>query len=607
MNSNDIKISVIIPVQKTGNDLVEFFKHNRFFRNHDTEVIFMVPDEKTANFCNKFIYQDYARKAKIKIIVVNSDQQVFIPIALNTGAMICKGNNIVFMNQDCYIYCEGWDTFSKEIEKARKIWGNKYWLKPEIIKTLSYKDIRLPQENQVDFLFNFNGHKQRIESKYKQEGKYWFDFFCMDRGQFLSINGFSETPEWNFGSNNLEQRIKGLRSRRFRTDLIRGIYKGKPTHKEVSHLTKNGIPLLKETIGEHSQTPKIESLNLDRKFAVFLSWENNELPHKSSLYHHIDQKLHDLIRSGDYNDLDVLHIGFFFFNRHSLFKIVQNVIHHSKRTKQKWLCLQNHKIENVFEFCNIVQPKIIHIHFAEIIHESSFQFLKYSPKIVGTMHSEKLNPYYKHLDFLICISELTASLNRGKRKVIENTVWVDEHLVREDIDENPDFCLTARFSPFVLSKETIDIYSQIQSDVWIYGHTQDDRSHRLKAAAIRYPNLNVMDWDNYVERMISKHSVFSIIKPILDSSYQYDMNVMEAVCLGMPCITTQKRQDYQQYVIDGYNGFVVSDSFQFIERCNQLVKDHDLFSEMKKNALAHRKTINNYMPEQYEDVYMSLL
>lgn len=606
MGKQAIEISVIVPVEKTGSDLIEFFKHNRFFRNYDTEVLLITPDKKTAEFCNKFIYNDYARKAKIKIIDIN-DQENFVPKAFNTGAMLCLGNNVVFMTQHSYIYCERWETFSEEIKKARKIWGNKFWFRPEMIRTLSRKNIRFPQENQADFILNFSGHKLRMERGVLREGLYWFDFFCMDKGIFLSINGFEETQEWNFGANNLEKRIEGLRTRQLKTSTIKGIYAGKPTDKKAPYDIGKGIPILRETTGEHPRTSTVSELNLKRNPVILKSWEYSELPDSSSLYHHIDQKLHDHIISGKYSDLDVLHLGFFFFNRHSIFKIVQNVVHHAKNTKQNWLCLQDHKIEEVFEFCNIVQPKIIHIHFSEIIDESAFQFLKYSPKIVGTIHSQKLMPYSQSLDFLICINSLSHDLNRGSRKIIENTVWVDEHLVREKIDEHPDFCLTARFSPFVLSKETIQIYSHINSDVWIYGHTQDYHSNKLKSAALRYPNLNVVDWDNYIERMISRHSVFSVIKPILDSSYQYDMNVMEAAALGMPCITTQKRQDYQKYVIDGHNGFIVSDSNEFIDRCNLLVSDHNLFSEMKKNALAHRKTIVNNMPERYEEVYLSLI
>lgn len=116
-----------------------------------------------------------------------------------------------------------------------------------------------------------------------------------------------------------------------------------------------------------------------------------------------------------------------------------------------------------------------------------------------------------------------------------------------------------------------------------------------------------MNWDNYVEKKISKHAVFSIIKPIVDSSYQYDMNVMEAVCLGMPVVTTEKRQDYQKYVINGYNGFQAKNSKEFLSKCNEIASDYSIYKEFKKNAISHIESIKNTMPEQYENVYLRLL
>lgn len=607
MKKDITNISAIVPVEKTGSNFVEFFKRNRFFRNEDTEVILIVSSKKDLDFCRRFIYEDYAYQVKIKIVEIESDSECFVPRALNTGAMLARSDTLVFISQNTYIHTVKWEDLSKEVARARKLWGPKFTFKPEIIHTLSHKDIEFPMDQQYVFFSNFDEKKHQAESKYAFGERYWFDFFCMDKAQFLNLNGFKEAPEWFFGANNLEKRISTIRFRKLESPKVKGIHLGKPLSKSVLHKRKEGIPVLTEVAGEHPKSAEISALNLERAPEIHYSWDKDELPHPSSRYHHIDQHLHDLIMSGLYDNLDVLHLGFFFFERHSLFKIVQNVTHHARHTKQNWLSLQKHKIEHVFEFCNIVQPKIIHIHFAEIIDPSVFQFLKYKPKIIGTMHSEKPNPYYKDLDLLICISELSASYNKGSKKIIENTVWVDEHLVREEIDEHPDFCLTARFNPFVLSKETIEIYSNLKSDVWIYGYTQDEKARSLKNYALRFPNLNIIDWDNYVERMVAKHSIFSIIKPVVDSSYQYDMNVMEAVCLGMPCITTQKRQDYQTYVKDGYNGFVVSDSIEFIEKCNLLIEDRDLFVEMKKNALAHRKTIRNCMPEQYEEVYLSLL
>jgi len=314
-----------------------------------------------------------------------------------------------------------------------------------------------------------------------------------------------------------------------------------------------------------------------------------------------------------FRDLDVLHLGYYIGVRHSIRKIIDNVIQGCSGLRQNWLSFRERRFlggfdeARVIRFVNAVRPKILHLHFSSVFDRRLFRRLRYRPAIVATVHGEVTSAYRDDVDVLICIHEPGLERNQGERVLIENTPWVDARDVRRELRPNGEACLASRFSTQCIGEQTIEAYGRIGGTVYLYGDSAvTSGAAEIRRWCARYPNIVVRPWSNHVEREIVKHSVFAFFPAEPNPQRCDPLNVMEAVALGIPTVAVPRRSR-QRYVVDGYNGFVVESQDELVARCNELLGDAELYSRIKQNALAHASELRNTMPLEYEAVYRRFL
>lgn len=311
----------------------------------------------------------------------------------------------------------------------------------------------------------------------------------------------------------------------------------------------------------------------------------------------------------DLKDLDVLHLGYRLDRGYSISKIINNLISNATRTTQNKISLKRFENEkDTIDLINRYQPKILHLHFSSLWNEELFGLLNYRPYIICTVHGLVENPYRKYVDLLICIHDGVYKMNTGERIVIENTVDINKNNIVKKVFDDVDFCCSCRYAREAINDKTIRTFGSVYGKFYIYGYNRDEkRSRQFYRTIKKYNNLIPEEWSDNIESCISKHAVYAYIKPIINPNICQGMNVMEATNLGIPCITTKKLQNYQKYVIDNFNGFMVEDSINFIKKCNFLSKNHYEFKRIKENAIEHSKNLKNTMPQQYEEIYLKVL
>jgi hypothetical protein len=314
-----------------------------------------------------------------------------------------------------------------------------------------------------------------------------------------------------------------------------------------------------------------------------------------------------------YQDLDVLHLGYHIRTRHSIGKIIENIIWSCKGLRQNWLSFSPGKTTTGFNedlvlaFINQVRPKILHLHFSSVFEKAWFRQLAYRPAIVCTVHGTVTNPYREFVDLLICIHQPCYDKNTGERVIIESSPLLDKGDIAHTLDNNHQVSLAARFAPYCMSEDTVRLYGSLKGEVFMYGYSDCNSAARdVRRWSSPFSNIHLVPWNNFVEKEIVKHSIYAFIPPVFNSHLCYGMNVMEAVALGIPTVAVP-RASRREYVVDGYNGFVARSREEFVEKGNLLLSDDRLYATMKKNALAHAAALPNPMPLEYEAVYRRFL
>lgn len=316
-----------------------------------------------------------------------------------------------------------------------------------------------------------------------------------------------------------------------------------------------------------------------------------------------------------YHSLDVLHVGYYLWIRHSIRKIIDNLISNCPSLHQNFFSFPEVAGKpkpsfdelGVIEFINRVRPKILHLHFSSIFDMALFDKLAYRPIVVCTVHGEVTNPYRDKIDVLVCVHQGGYEKNKGSRVVIEYTPDINPLLIASKPKLPKTACLATRFSFDCLSQKTIDLYGQIQAPLSVYGYSSGvAAAGTLFGWCAKKANLRVEKWTDYVETAMSKHDVFVYYPPEDYGLRCYDMKIMEAVTLGVPVITTL-RHGSKEYITNGYNGFTVANESEFIEKSNLLLQNRDLFRVMKTNALSRAHSLTNDMHLHYSKLYTRLL
>lgn len=308
---------------------------------------------------------------------------------------------------------------------------------------------------------------------------------------------------------------------------------------------------------------------------------------------------------------DVLHVMFTTYwpdKRTSIVKIVENLLSGIPGLAQRSVVSPR----DLDVYVNHAKPRILHLHYTGHHPENVFlERLTCDPYVVHTVHDSQESIFSDVADRIICISRFGMERNDPRKTVyIENSVEVG-HAPRHAPNDN-GVCLALRFSADQMQERTIEVLSKVRGLVHIYGaddalafNAEHNRS--ILALAEQYRNIVCSPYNNYMEYQLSRHAFYGYYIQDNEPRRSYGLTVMEAVSLGMPVVAVRRRQDGQQFIVHGYNGYIADDDEEFVEYCSLLSEDREHYRCICANASEHARTIENSMPGRHELLYRSLL
>lgn len=313
----------------------------------------------------------------------------------------------------------------------------------------------------------------------------------------------------------------------------------------------------------------------------------------------------------EYSNLDVLHVCHDMMLGSSMYKEIVNCVKNINGIRQNKIFITPNDPKSTLRSLKIInkfRPKILHIHFWSIQYEQFFYLIRYKPYIVSTIHSCEKTIYDKFFDMKICIHVKGYDANEEPKILIENSVDIDSKYIKQSVPDETHGLLCCRFRPNTMLNEHISIYGSVHCPIYIIGFVSSKYAQMLKKTSEKYNNINILPWSDHVYSDIASSSFFPYIHARQSLDICYGLNIMEAACLGVPCITAPARhQNFQKYIVDGYNGFASSNQKDFVNKINILVDDLAVLKEFKKNALLHASTLKNDMPDKYKKIYQEAL
>jgi len=319
---------------------------------------------------------------------------------------------------------------------------------------------------------------------------------------------------------------------------------------------------------------------------------------------------------------DILHCSYYYGANGSIQKIITNLLQNVSKdifqiiyhveygTYEDIHYCPDSQINNFIDFLNLCKPKIIHFHSNRAFSKELDirKELNYSPNaIFHTVHGE-VRSCFENLDEVICIHRDVYNLNKDlKSSIIENTVDVSSYKkYKYDIGlKNP--CGSFRFSTDRISFELLDTFGSLENDIYLYGRPRYSTKTLLEIEEYKkkYKNIIFCPWSNFLESKLTDHKMFFCFYKNNKRTYCYGLNVMEAVCLGMPVVSIEREQNYQKYIDNGKNGIIVKNEEEFINVMNSLTEKD--IEEMAKYSEEQCKKIKNTMPSLYENLYRKYL
>ena len=304
--------------------------------------------------------------------------------------------------------------------------------------------------------------------------------------------------------------------------------------------------------------------------------------------------------------LDVLHLSFHHHTRNSISKIVSNLLKCCP-VEQYHINLPM-EIDDLALLINKSKPKILHFHFNSLLNiEKLLDELDYKPVCIQTLHADIASKCPDLMDKIICIHKPCYDKNDpAKSVIIENTVDVDVHL---EVGKK-DVCSSFRFVPIRVNKPIIKAYESIQGSVHLFGELPNNPYMKQVYGFLKPDtNITICPYSNSMEKTLSDYKiyVFYLDEETNHSNYCYGLCVMEASASGIPVVAIQRSQNYQKYIKNGYNGFIVSDAVEFKQACDRLLNDSEFYSVVKANAIDNAKSLDNCMPKLYGKLYSEFL
>jgi glycosyltransferase involved in cell wall biosynthesis len=297
---------------------------------------------------------------------------------------------------------------------------------------------------------------------------------------------------------------------------------------------------------------------------------------------------------------DVLHVVYYGVRGHSISRVVDNIIANAPEFRQDIFRIK----ENWDDLWSLVEerrPLLLHLHFNIPVQ---LPRLSFKPVLIQTVHEDSRSCFREIADQIVCIHN-EAALKNPECIVIENTVDV------KGITHSPiiDKCYGSfRFFPDRVNSDVLRVYSQIQQNVDLYGYIPGSSTWAYAEKIInecsKYPNICCKEWTAEVESY-SRYKLLCNYYAENNPKYCFGLNVMEAASMGIPVVTVHRQQENSIYLVDGYNGFIVKDEREFIQKSNAVFDSETLYEDLREAARQHKISIKNTMPEHYASLYRS--
>jgi glycosyltransferase involved in cell wall biosynthesis len=310
-------------------------------------------------------------------------------------------------------------------------------------------------------------------------------------------------------------------------------------------------------------------------------------------------------------DIDLLHVMFWYEKRTSISKVVDNLITNARQVRQGVVSFPDFQLD-LAKILNQTRPKIIHLHYSGEHPESEFLTkLTYKPRVVQTVHNSIPSIFGDIADRIVCVDEFGLRQNPGNKSVwIENSVDVGG--IPKHKPNRNGICHALRFSADQIQPAVLDLFAGVNAKSYFYGADDflafsSDHNKSICDYAERFSNIECVPYCHELERMMVQHSFFSYYLFNSNPLRSYGLVAMEAASLGMPIVSVQKDQSGQQYVVNGFNGFIAKDDREFLGYCKEILGNADLYLELCANASQHANVIQNTMPQKYQELYFSML
>ena len=272
----------------------------------------------------------------------------------------------------------------------------------------------------------------------------------------------------------------------------------------------------------------------------------------------------------------------------------------NNRIKNK---LSSKRTKELLKIINIEKPNLI----IAMLPEASIRVLSLKKKInipiiISIRNHPKYefrfikfirNYYYKKADLILIQSDKYRKYLKFKNIITIPNFISDEFInYQKNIKQENIIVTVARLSYQKNIPYLINIFSKIKNSnykYYIYGIGKDyykinkliKRKH-LENKVILKGNV-----DN-IENMVSKSKLF-----ILGSRYEGMPNcLMEALSLGIPCISTNSSPVIEEIIINNKNGYIVNNKKDFINKINYLLDNKDILNKFHNYSYKIRDIYN---------------
>jgi glycosyltransferase involved in cell wall biosynthesis len=217
-----------------------------------------------------------------------------------------------------------------------------------------------------------------------------------------------------------------------------------------------------------------------------------------------------------------------------------------------------------------------------------FGFIGAIPNIVESL---LLRLYKKKLTITVSNSTKADLQNLGFKNVNIVMNAISPHSVNSSLKKAkvPTLVFLGRMKSTKRPEDAIEIYKKTRTEIpslklWMIGRGPDENRLKKRATGLK----DVTFWgliDNEKKMQLLKVAHVLLVPGVREG---FGINVLEAASVGTPAVGYNVH-GLRDSIVDGENGFLVSNSSDAAERVIQLLNEKDLYNRISQNCLNYVK------------------